>query len=642
MAAKSSPRKCAQCKRKRQIVENFDTCATCTDEARKKAETKSRHARNPEAVKERVARYRARKKAAGEVDKSHGRTAWDPEAREKAKVARRAVKAVLEGKPVPPPPPPPQDPADELAAADTAAPLTKAERRRVTIDEAVEIEMARRELARRSLLHFVKRRNPKYMAGWVHEDICRRLDKFSEDVANGLSPRLMLFMPPRHGKSMLCSEEFPAKHLGNYPDHQIIGTSYAETLALDFSRKVQSIVETEDFELLFEKTRLKDDSRSIERWSTTENGAYTAAGVGGPITGRGAHILIIDDPVKNREEAESAKTREVVKNWYTSTAYSRLMPGGGVLVIQTRWHDDDLAGWLITQMQEAEKAFAESGEWPDDADRWEVVRYPAIAIDDEEFRKKGEALHPARYPLSSLKKIRRTLGGETGRDWNALYQQNPVPESGEYFTKDHIRLYDGAAPGGISIISACDLAISKEDYANHSVILTVGVDEKDDIYVLEARRGKWDSMEIVDELINVYRTYRPQLIGIESTHIEKAIGPFLEKRIREEKLWAMAIEPLMPGKRDKQLRARPIQGRMRQGKVLFPKGAAWMEWLQNELLRFPSSPHDDGVDALAWIGQMMNQVQYTPPPKKAPASWKDRLAGFVSGALNVKNPAMAA
>jgi predicted phage terminase large subunit-like protein len=127
-----------------------------------------------------------------------------------------------------------------------------------------------------------------------------------------------------------------------------------------------------------------------------------------------------------------------------------------------------------------------------------------------------------------------------------------------------------------------------------------------------------------------------------STHIEQAIGPFLEKRIREEKLWSMAIEPLVPGRRDKQLRARPIQGRMRQGKVLFPKGAPWMEWLQNELLRFPSSPMDDGVDAMAWIGQMLNMVQYTPPPKSKPKSWKDRLTQFVNGALNVKNPAMAA
>lgn len=624
---KPATRKCAKCRKRRSHSAGFDICNQCAEKERKSARNGAYHRADPSRVRRRVAKYRAKRRAEGGVDKSHGRAQWDPEAKPGPK-------------PEPEPPPtPPLDLVDEIAARNTAVPLKPRERRLLTIEEATQIEIARRELARRKLIHFVKRRNPKYIAGWVHEDICERLDKFSQDVAAGLSPRLMLFMPPRHGKSKLCSEEFPAKHLGSYPDHQIISSSYAETLALDFSRKVQEIIESEDFELLFEDCRLKEDSRSIERWSTTKQGAYTAAGVGGPITGRGAHVLIIDDPVKNREEAESPTKRQAIKDWYTSTAYSRLMPGGGVLIIQTRWHDDDLAGWLTAMMQEAEKQLAETGEWPDDADRWEIVKYPAIAIEDEQYRNKGDALHPARYPLSALRKIKRTVGD---RDWNALYQQNPVPDTGEYFTKDMIRTYEGAAPTGISIISAGDLAISKADYANYTVFVTVGVDEKDDLYVLDARRGKWDSDGIINELVNVYRTWRPQLIGIESTHIEQAIGPFLEKRIREEKLWGMAIEPLIPGKRDKQLRARPIQGRMRQGKVLFPKGAPWMEWLQNELLRFPSSPMDDGVDAMAWIGQMLNMVQYTAPPKQKLKSWKDRLAKFAGGALNVRNPAMAA
>lgn len=618
--SKPATRKCVACRKRRTHSDDFDICNQCAKKERERNSNAATHRRDPGAVRARVAKYRERRKLDGKPDRSHGKP--------KPKVAIGAKEPIA-----------PPDPADKLAAEDTAAPLKPRELRKLTVEEATGIELARRELARRKLLHFIKRRNKKYLAGWIHQDICERLDKFSQEVTAGLSPRLMLFLPPRHGKSKIGSEEFPPHHLGNNPDHQVIATSYSETLALDFSRKVQEIIETEDYEVLFEKSRIKRDASSLERWETTEGGAYTAAGVGGPITGRGAHVLIIDDPVKNREEAESATSRQKIKDWYTSTAYSRLMPGGGVLIIQTRWHDDDLSGWLITLMQEAEKEFAETGVWPDDADRWEIVKYPAIATEDEKYRKKDEALHPARYPLSALKKIRRTLGD---RDWNALYQQNPVPDTGEYFTAEMIRTYEGAAPTGISIICAADLAISKADHANHTVFVTVGVDAKDDLYVLDARRGKWDSNGIIDELISVYRTWKPQLIGIESTHIEQAIGPFLEKRIREEKLWAMAIEPLVPGKRDKQLRARPIQGRMRQGKVLFPKGAPWMEWLKNELLRFPSSPMDDGVDAMAWIGQMLNMVQYAPPPKQKPKSWKDRLAQFASGALNVKNPAMAA
>lgn len=630
MSAKTTAKKCKECGKRRSHSAGFDVCNQCAELERHREHKKANHRRDPSKVRERVRRYRERCKKEGRIDKSHGREVWDPEvkAKKQALLKKRAQPKVEE----------PLDPADEIAERETAAKLKPRERRLLTVEEATQIELARRELARRKLIYFIQRRNPKYLAGWVHHDICARLDKFSQDVANGLSPRLMLFMPPRHGKSMICSEEFPAHHLGNYPDHQIIATSYSAPLAYDFSRKVQSIVQSDDYAALFPGVQIRRGAESIEAWETTHHGRYMAAGVGGPLTGRGAHVLLIDDPVKNREEAESPTQRLLIKNWYTSTAYTRLMPGGGVLIIQTRWHDDDLSGWLLTMMQEAEKQMAETGEWPADADRWEVVSYPAIATKDERYRKAGEALHPARYPLSALLKIKRAIGD---RDWAALYQQNPVPDTGEYFTTEMFRYY-GAAPHGMSIISACDLAISKEDYANHSVIITVGVDEKDDIYVLEARRGKWDSMEIVDELINVYRVWKPQLIGIEQTHIEKAIGPFLEKRVREEKLWGMAIEPLPPGKRDKQLRARPIQGRMRQGKVYFPKDAPWMEWLRTELLRFPSSPHDDGVDALAWIGQMMNQVQYSPPPRSKPKSWKDRLTSFAQGSLRCRNPAMAA
>lgn len=628
---KTPAKKCSRCAKRRQQHVGVGVCIDC-EVKQARAERRRHSPAVREQNKKHVANYRSRKKETGEVDTSHG-----------VERTREQLGLPPLNPPEPPPKPSPklrEHIADVLVAQDTAAELSLRERRMLTVAEATQIELARRELARRQMLHFVKRRHPKYKDGWVHQDICRRLDKFRQDVADGLSPRLMLFMPPRHGKSMLCSEEFPAHFLGNHPDMQIIQTSYAETLALDFSRKVQEAIESEDFELLFDDCRLKADARALERWNTAKNGTYTAAGVGGPITGRGAHVLIIDDPVKNFEEADSPGKRQAVKNWYTSTAYNRLMPGGGILIIQTRWHDDDLSGWLITQMEEAEKEFLATGVWPEDADRWEIVRYPAVAVEDEKYRKKGEALHPARYSLSSLLKIKRTSGS---RDWNALYQQDPVPETGDYFTTEMIKYYEGAAPSGISIISAGDLAISKEDHANHTVILTAGVDEKDDLYILDARRGKFDSMEIVDELIDVYRKWRPSLIGIEKTHVEQSIGPFLEKRIREEKLWSMATEPLNPGKRDKALRARPIQGRMKQGKVFFPKNAPWIEWLVKELLRFPSSPQDDGVDALAWLGQMLNMVQYTPPPKEKTKSWKDRLDAIATQATQkFRNPAMAA
>lgn len=195
-------------------------------------------------------------------------------------------------------------------------------------------EMAQRVLSRRKLMPFIQRFNPKYQAGWVHKDITRRLERFSKEVAEGKSPRLMLLMPPRHGKSEIASRNFPAWHMGQYPDHEFIACSYNVSLAMDFSRKVKQIISDPLYKSVFE-TELDPNNQSTETWGLSgSRGGYVAAGIGGAITGKGAHILLIDDPVKNAEEADSADTREKVWEWYLSTAYSRLAPGGGVLIIQ--------------------------------------------------------------------------------------------------------------------------------------------------------------------------------------------------------------------------------------------------------------------------------------------------------------------
>jgi len=303
----------------------------------------------------------------------------------------------------------------------------------------VEQELARRELARRSLLYFTKQFHRNYIDGWVHRDICRRLEKFVRDVAAGKSPRLMLFMPPRHGKSELASKSLPAWALGHHPHFEIIASSYAVSLPLGFSRKVRGLLRDAEYQQIFPNARVDNDNQSAEGWMTTKEGGYVPAGVGGGITGKGAHMLLIDDPVKDDEEADSATQRDKVWDWYGSTAKTRLAPGGGVLVIQTRWHDDDLAGRMLLQMKEQiaeanelmsdakdrlaradsveerkeiEQEIAQLEQEWEDIDHWEVVSYPAIAEQDEYLtpdgkitgfeepkakllRKKGEALHPA-------------------------------------------------------------------------------------------------------------------------------------------------------------------------------------------------------------------------------------------------------
>lgn len=484
--------------------------------------------------------------------------------------------------------------------------------------EALVKELAQREVCRRHLLPFIQRFNDRYDAGWVHKDICARLEKFSLDVAEGKSPRLMLFVPPRHGKSEIASRSFPAWHLGKYPEHEFISCSYSADLAMDFSRKVREVVRTSDYQKIFRETRMDRDSQRIDKWATTANGGYTAAGIGGPITGRGAHVFIIDDPVKNREEADSESVRRSIKNWYTSTAYTRLAPGGGMLIILTRWHDDDLAGWLLNQMAKQE------------GDEWEVIEYPAIATKDERYRKKGEALHPERYPLDALLRIKRTIGD---RDWSALYQQQPVADEGDYFNKSMFKMYTAKempSYESLTYYTAWDLAIGQKESNDESFGVTVGMDRNRKLWVVDVRHGRWGSEALVEQMLDCYAVWKSSITGIERGQIEMTLGPYLEQRIRERGLGTMYIEKLLPGRRDKQARARPIQALMQRGDVLFRAGDDSVNYLINQMLRFPSGVHDDGVDAIAWIGQMIQSMVVS---REAPQlargrqkqSWQSRL-----------------
>jgi predicted phage terminase large subunit-like protein len=499
---------------------------------------------------------------------------------------------------------------------------------------AAQQEMASRVLSRRRLLPFIQRLNPKYMAGWVHEDICRRLERFSDDVAAGLSPRLMLLMPPRHGKSEIASKMFPAWHLGRHPDHEIIACSYNISLAMGFSKKIKALFDDPAYQTVFD-ARLNPDNRSTEEWAIAGNtGGYVAAGVGGGITGKGAHVLTIDDPIKNAEEADSATTRESLWDWYGSTAYTRLAPGAGVLCIQTWWHDDDLAG----KLQQAMIADPE-------ADQFEIIKYPAIATHDEYLdidtdmivseqpvngkllRRLGDPLHEARYDIIKLKRIKATIAA---RFWSALYQQNPVPDDGSYFTKDQFKR--GPLPSRTTsyVKIAWDFAISEKKHNDYTVG-TVGLQDFDDVlHVAEVVRFKSaDAFFIVESILALAkRWYHPSLqLGFEDGQIYRSIEALLKKRMREMGFYPsiVVLKPIT----DKMARGRVIQGRMQQGMVSFNNEGEWYDTVRNEMLRFPAGIHDDCVDSLAWMAQMT--VGCEPPREakpKAAKSWKDKLRGI--------------
>lgn len=479
--------------------------------------------------------------------------------------------------------------------------------------------------------------NGRYFPAEHHRLIAEKL----EAVANGEIRRLRIHMPPRNGKSELASIRFPAWFLGTQPHRNIIATSYGSDLAGDFGRAVRNLVASPEYQRVF-KTTLRDDSQAANRWHTDKGGMYVAAGVGSAITGRGAHILVIDDPFKNREEADSEPTREKVWRWYTSTAYTRLErdiePGmldddelwhdllddirsgdakpfeGAIVGIGTRWHEDDWFGRV-------EKAELDGGE------KWESVDLPAIINENEPDER---ALWPAKFPLDVLKEIRAAIGP---RDWASLYQQKPAPDEGDYFQREWFNFYHQAElPKHLRIYGASDYAVSdgKGDWTVH---LVVGVCPEDNIYIIDLWRGQSDASTWIEMLLSMVEQHNPMMWAEEKGVILKTVGPFLDRRMRERRVYFRREG--LASVADKPARARSFQGRAAMGKVYLPHNAPWVAELMAELMRFPSDP-DDQVDALGMIGRMLDTMvagKVPKPPKKRRDPWDKAFAREEAGEM---------
>lgn len=434
-------------------------------------------------------------------------------------------------------------------------------------------ELLARRKARESLVAFSAYTNPSYVPAEHHNLIAEKL----EAVERGEIKRLMITMPPRHGKSELASRRFPAWYLGRNPNKQIIAASYNSDLSTDFGREVRNIVGSDEYQCLFD-VKLAADSQAANRWHTDDKGMYVAAGVGTAITGRGADILLIDDPFKDRQEADSEVRRETVWNWYTSTAYTRLMPGGAVVVINTRWHDDDLSGRLISQMS-------------DGGDKWEVLSLPAI--NDE-----GKALWPSWYPVERLIEIKSVL---PARDWNSLYQQNPIPDDGDYFKSAWFNEYE-KLPDGLSFYGASDCAVTDDagDFTEHGIF---GIDQNKNIYVVAWWRGQTTADKWIEAMCDLITKYSPEIWFGEKGVIQRTIEPYMIQRMTERN--AFCRLEWLASTTDKATRARPIQGMASMGKVFFPVNATWKGDILSQLLRFPAGKYDDAVDVFGLIGRGM-------------------------------------
>lgn len=450
--------------------------------------------------------------------------------------------------------------------------------------------MLNRQRAQASLIGFTSYTFPRYRPAAHHKVIAEQLER----VERGEVDRLMLLVPPRHGKSELASRRFPAYYLGKHPERQFISASANSELAADFGRDVRNILASPEYGYLF-PTRLAADSQAKGKWNTQQGGSYFSVGLDGAVLGRGAHVFLIDDPFGTMADARSESNRRYVYSWFSGTAYNRLQPGGAIVVINHRMHEDDLSGQLLAQQ-------AAGG------DTWEVVELKAI--DDD-----GNALWEEDYPIDVLERIRRNT---LAVDWSALYQQNPTPDEGTFFSRDWLRPYTEVPDRKtLQVYMASDYAVT-DDGGDYTVHIVVGMDPEERLYVLDLWRGQTASDVWVDTLCDMVLRWKPLGLAEESGQIKAGVGPFLTKRMEERQAYVARTQ--FPTRGDKRVRAQSIRGRMAMKGLYVPVHAPWYPDLRAELLAFDAGKHDDMVDALGLIGQIIDRMI----PGRLPVTVKPR------------------
>ena len=454
------------------------------------------------------------------------------------------------------------------------------------------LERALREKARRHLIDYTKYTFPEFEFNWHHTEICEALER----VERGETKRLIIEAPPRHTKSELGSRRFPSWYIGRHPSNQIITATYNSDFAADFGREVRNIVNSNRYSNVF-KTKLRSDSKSSSRWHTDKDGVYVSAGVGGGLTGKGAHIALIDDPFKDRKEADSENHRNSVWKWYTSVLLTRLMPNGAVIVIATRWHEDDLTGRIL------EKA-KETGE------KWEVLKFPAV-IDNK-------ALWEKWYGMEYLSMLKKTIGK---RDWTSLYMQSPVADDGNLFKKEWFKDRYTKLPSELNYYMSADYAVKESQDADYTCIGIWGVDSSGYCYLVDWWTGKENHSVYIEQVIQFIKLYKPSFHVAEAGVIRQAIEPILKKRMRQEKAYCRLKWSSTSG--DKVAKSRPFQAIAENGVIKFPLELNSGELILDQLISFPAGKHDDCVDMCSEFGRMIAKVwdaqeKEKPKPKPNP------------------------
>jgi predicted phage terminase large subunit-like protein len=389
-----------------------------------------------------------------------------------------------------------------------------------------------------------------------------------------------------------------------------------------FGRKCRNIVARPRYGEIF-GTGLAADSSAKDEWETSAGGEFTATSVDGAVTGRRGDLILVDDPVKGRAEADSETVRETAWTWWVSDLRTRLKPGGAIVLIMTRWHEDDIAGRILPADYNGESGVIRAR----DGELWHVISIRAEAeAGDPLERAPGVFLWPEWFRAEDLAREKIIQGP---RNWAALYQQRPSPEEGDFFKREWLRWYDTPpARDTMRIYGASDYAVTADggDFTVHGI---AGVDPNDDLYVLDWWRKQTASDEWVEAFCDLVLSWKPLQWGEETGQIEKGVGPFLTKRQRERSAYCYR-EGFRSGS-DKPTRAQSIRGRMAMGKVYLPRNAPWVNDLVAELLRFPAGKTDDQVDVLGLFGRMLDRmIKGQKPAEQSDAlrqpTWDDVMA----------------
>lgn len=472
--------------------------------------------------------------------------------------------------------------------------------------------------------------------------LSRLLCQIFEQIEQRKLKRVAVSVGPQMGKSQVTSRGAPAWMYGRRPTLNTILGTYSQTFAEEFGDDVRQITASQGFKQVFEGFMLRKAAQNL--LITNKGGKFAFVGREGAGSGKPADVFIVDDPIKDDVEAQSPATRNQVWNWFNKVAMTRCHGDSAIVIVHTRWHQDDLIGRLCDpEHPERNKKYAGI------ADNWTYINIPAVVESPKLARALGLSLDPptnpdvismfGTKPMTSIWPKRKPLTflaeakKMDGATFSALYMGQPTPEDGDFFKAADIMTYTPAElPKHLNMYGASDHAVSLKKSADYTCAGSFGIDEHDNIWVMPDLI--WDrvqTLQMVDRMIKNFKTHKPHLWFLEEENIAKAFGPFLRAKMREERTYTSLVG--MRPSADKPTRARSIQGRVQQRKLYLPRLAPWFQDAKNQMLRFPNGTHDDFVDFIALIGLGLDSEIRKRPPKKDDEASKDTVQSLLSNAL---------